>query len=94
MKEPELAPRDFFDGGRVFAQLTRLIAQPRVLRALTGDRGGQLVVIMARAKHRQQPLIADEGVDQNHNRHAHEKQLDDPAGSRRPSCGLDAPLRA
>jgi hypothetical protein len=48
MKEPELTPRDFFDGGRVFAQLTRLIAQPRVLRALTGDGGGQIVVVAAR----------------------------------------------
>ena len=94
MEEPEVTAGNFFDGRGVVAQLTRFVAQPRVLRALMGDGGGQLVMLMTRAKHRQQSAIADEGVDQNHDRHADENQLDDPSGSSRPSCGLDAPLRA
>ena len=94
MDEAELAAGDFFDGRGIFAQLTRFVAQPGVLRALAGDGAGQLVVLMARAQHRQQSAIADERVDENHDRHAHEEKLDDPAGSGRPSGGRDAPLHA
>ena len=42
-----------------------LIAQAGVLGALTRDRRRQLVVLVARPEHGQQPAIADEAVDDN-----------------------------
>jgi len=94
MDEAEIAAGDFFDGRGIFAQLTRFVAQPGVLGALAGDGLGQLVVLVSRAQDRQQSAIADERVDENRDRHAHEEKLEDLAGAGRPSSGGDPPFHA
>ena len=63
LDQPELPPRDFFDGGRIVAQPPRLFGEPRVLGTFARHGRRQRVVLTADAKHRQQPAVARERVE-------------------------------
>ena len=82
LDQAELAARDFFDGGRVFAQPPGLIAQPRVLGPLARDGRRQLVVLAAGAQHRQQPAVADQGVEDDGRRDEDQQHVQQPAVAR------------
>ena len=78
--EPEVAPGDFLDGRRVFPQPAGLFAQPGVLPALVCDGRGELVVPTPGFEHREQTVIANEGVDDDHRGEEEQEEAHDPAG--------------
>jgi hypothetical protein len=91
--QAELAPRELLDGGRIFSQPPGFLAQMRVFGALARDRGGQLVVLLARPHHRQQPTVPDERVYHDDGGDKHEEQMDEPSLQAWPFRGSRPALR-
>ena len=81
--QAELAAGDLFDRAGVLAQAPRLIAEPRVFRPLARDRGGQFVVLVPGAQHREQSAVADQAVDNNDRGDQDQQDLHDPPVARR-----------
>jgi hypothetical protein len=63
LDEPQFAPCHLFDRGRILAQPPRLVAEPRVFRALARERRGERGIPAADAQHRQQSPVAGERVE-------------------------------
>src|SRR6185295_16204956 len=83
LDQPQLPARDFLDGVRIAAQAPRFLTQAGVLGALPRDGRGQHVALVARAKHRQQPTIPDEAVDDDNRGDEHDHPVNDAAVSSR-----------
>jgi len=77
LDQTELAPGDFFNRRGILAQAACLLAQPRVVRALTRNRGGQLVVLVPCPEHGEEPAVADQPVDDNDRSDEEHQQLND-----------------
>jgi hypothetical protein len=79
--ETELAAGDFFDGGWIFPQPTRLFSEPGIFGALAGNRRRELVVLAPGPQRRQQPTLADQAVDNDHGSDKQQQQMGDSATS-------------
>lgn len=87
--EPQLAPRQFLDGRRVFPQVSCLLAEARVLGSQSGDRGGQFLVLTASPAHREQPMVPHECIHDHDDPEKDRKQPTNAPGACRTSrnCG-------
>jgi hypothetical protein len=77
--EPELAPRDLFDGGWVFPQPASFLAKGVVLSTQAREVGRELVVLFPSPSRGNEALLADEGVDSEHADDEEEQARDDAA---------------
>lgn len=94
LDQAELTPGDLLDRRGILTQPPRLVAQLGVFRALTCNRGGQLVVLLPCAQHREQAAVADEPVDDNDRSDKEHEQLDDaPVAGRALGRRAPPPLR-
>ena len=84
--QAELAAGDLFDGGGILAQHAGLFAEPCVLRSRGCERLLERPVPRARLHHREQPLVAHQGVNQQHARARKEQILDGAAPLARLGC--------
>ena len=66
--QAQLAARDFLDGGRVFPQTTRLFAKPGVFGTRVGERSLDRFELAACLQERDQPLLAEDRVDDQNSR--------------------------
>ena len=80
--EAKLSAGDFFDRGRIFAEPARLLGQARVVGALARHRRRQRGVLTAYPQHREQPAIAGERVQHDHQRHENQPDMQQPAVAR------------
>ena len=80
--QAELAAGDLFDGRRIFAQPARFFPQPGVLGPQPREVGRQLIILFTGSHRRDQPLIADQRIDDEHAHDEKEQPAEDPAPAR------------
>jgi hypothetical protein len=66
--------REFFDGGRIVAKTTGLVAQPGIFGALTLERCGELVELSSGAQHRQEAAITNQSIHNKNDRGEEDEQ--------------------
>src|ERR1700758_5179019 len=76
LDQAELAAGDVFDGGRIFTEAARVLAQPGVVRARAGERVLEGPILRPRFQHCQESAIADERVDGDHHAEGQENVLE------------------
>src|SRR5262249_47745784 len=73
---------DFLDSRGIGGESAGYLAQSGVFRPLASDGGSQLIVLLARPKHRQQAPIANQAVNDDHGGNESDQKLDNASVSR------------